>query len=59
MLILTRNPGESIRIGDDINIMVMDVRGNQIRLGIEAPRNVAVDREEVWERKKMEQQSRR
>lgn len=48
MLILTRKMGESIRIGDDIAISVIDIRGNQVRLGIEAPRNVVVHRQEVY-----------
>lgn len=48
MLILTRKIGESIRIGDDIAISVIDIRGNQVRLGIEAPRNVMVHRQEVY-----------
>lgn len=48
MLVLTRRAGESIMIGDDIVITVLDVRGDQIRLGIRAPRSVAVHREEVY-----------
>lgn len=48
MLILSRKIGESIRIGDDIAISVIDIRGNQVRLGIEAPRNVVVHRQEVY-----------
>lgn len=51
MLILTRSPGETICIGDDIKFSVLDVRGNQVRLGIAAPRNVSVDREEIRNRK--------
>ena len=50
MLILTRRPGESVKIGDDITITVLGVRGNQLRLGFTAPQNVAVHREEVYER---------
>ncbi|HEY1874686.1 MAG TPA: carbon storage regulator CsrA [Steroidobacteraceae bacterium] len=50
MLILTRRPGESVKIGDDITITVLAVRGNQLRLGFTAPQNVAVHREEVYER---------
>ncbi len=49
MLILTRKVGETIRIGDDIAISVIDIRGNQVRLGIAAPRDVTVHREEVYE----------
>jgi len=47
MLILTRRPGESLRIGKDIVILLLEVSGNQIRLGIEAPREVPVVREEL------------
>ena len=50
MLILTRRPGESVKIGDDITITVLGVRGNQLRLGFTAPQNVAVHRQEVYER---------
>ena len=49
MLILTRKPGETIRIGDDIAISVIEIRGNQVRIGITAPRDVTVHREEVYE----------
>lgn len=48
MLVLTRRANESIMIGDDIVITVLDVRGDQIRIGIRAPRSVAVHREEVY-----------
>lgn len=50
MLILTRTPGETLHLGDDIVITVTGVRGDQIRLGIEAPKHVAVHRQEVYER---------
>ena len=50
MLILTRRPGESVKIGDDITVTVLGVRGNQLRLGFTAPQNVAVHREEVYDR---------
>lgn len=50
MLILTRKPGEAIYIGNDVKVTVLDVKGNQVRFGIDAPRNVAVDREEIRER---------
>lgn len=47
MLILTRRVGEAINIGDDVMVRVLEVRGMQVRIGIDAPRNVRVDREEV------------
>ena len=50
MLILTRKPGESIIIGDDIKILIMSVQGNQVRIGIDAPRDVSVHRDEIYER---------
>ena len=49
MLILTRKSGETIRIGDDVAVSVIEIRGNQVRLGIVAPRNVAVHCQEVYE----------
>jgi carbon storage regulator len=51
MLILTRRPGETIKIGDGIEVTVMEVKGNQVRLGVKAPREIAVDREEIAKRK--------
>jgi carbon storage regulator len=54
MLILTRRTGESLRIGDDVEVTVMAVNGSQVRIGIKAPRNVAVDRQEIAERKQRE-----
>ncbi|PKM23383.1 MAG: carbon storage regulator [Gammaproteobacteria bacterium HGW-Gammaproteobacteria-13] len=50
MLILTRNSGETLCIGDDITVTVLAVNGNQVRIGIDAPKNVAVHREEVYQR---------
>jgi carbon storage regulator len=50
MLILTRRPGESIKIGDEISVCVMQVRGQQVSVGILAPRAVPVHREEVYAR---------
>ena len=49
MLTLTRKVGESIRIGDNIEIVVKEIRRNQVRIGIVAPRDVAIYREEVYE----------
>lgn len=54
MLILTRRIGESVNIGDDVQITILGVRGNQVRVGIEAPQNVGVHREEIYERIKQE-----
>lgn len=51
MLILTRRIGESIKIADNITVVVLGVKGSQVRLGIEAPQGVAVDRQEIAERK--------
>ncbi len=53
MLILTRRVGEVIRIGDAIEVTILDVRGGQVRIGIRAPREVPVHREEIY--RKMEQ----
>ena len=55
MLILTRRVGETVVIGDDVTVTVLGVKGNQVRLGINAPRDVAVHREEIYERIKREQ----
>jgi carbon storage regulator len=49
VLVLTRRPGESVMIGDDVVVTVLDVRGDVVRLGIKAPRSVQVHREEVYE----------
>ena len=54
MLILTRRVGETVVIGDDVTVTVLGVKGNQVRLGINAPREVAVHREEIFERIKRE-----
>lgn len=56
MLILTRRVGETVMIGDDVTITVLGVKGNQVRVGINAPKSVAVHREEIYERIKREQQ---
>ena len=50
MLILTRRPGESVKIGDDVTVTVLGVKGDQARLGFTAPPHVAVHREEVYDR---------
>lgn len=50
MLILTRKPGESLVINDNIRLTVLGVRGNQVRIGVSAPRDVTVHRQEVYER---------
>jgi carbon storage regulator len=50
MLILTRRAGESVMVGNDITITVLGVKGNQVRIGINAPKDVAVHREEIYER---------
>ena len=54
MLILTRRVGESVMIGEDVTITVLRVKGNQVRLGVNAPRTVSVQREEIFERIKSE-----
>ena len=54
MLILTRRVGETVVIGDEVTVTVLGVKGNQVRLGVNAPREVAVHREEIFERIKRE-----
>lgn len=54
MLILTRREGESVRIGEDVTVTVLRVKGSQVRLGVNAPKNVAVQREEISERSRVE-----
>ena len=50
MLILTRRVGETLMIGDDVTVIVLEVKGNQVRIGVNAPREVAVHREEIYDR---------
>jgi carbon storage regulator len=50
MLILSRRVGETLIIGDDVSITILGLKGNQVRIGINAPKNVAVHREEIYER---------
>ncbi|MGH8229167.1 MAG: carbon storage regulator CsrA [Steroidobacteraceae bacterium] len=57
MLILTRRPGERLCIGENIVITVLAVKGNQVRVGIAAPRDIAIDREEVYERKQADRRA--
>ena len=54
MLILTRKAGEVIRVGDDVKVIVLAIKGHEVRLGIVVPSDVIVDREEVAERKRRE-----
>jgi carbon storage regulator len=56
MLILTRRVGETVMIGHDVTVTVLGVKGNQVRIGVNAPKSVAVHREEIYERIKREEQ---
>lgn len=58
MLILTRRIGETVMVGDDVSITVLGVKGNQVRVGISAPKSIAVHREEIYRRIKNEGASR-
>lgn len=57
MLILTRRVGETIMIGDSVTVTILGVKGNQVRVGVNAPKDVAVHREEIYERIKHEQEN--
>jgi len=56
MLILTRRVGETVVIGDDVQVTVLGVKGNQVRLGVTAPRDVSVHRLEIYDRIRKEQE---
>lgn len=57
MLILTRRVGETVMIGENVTVTVLGVKGNQVRIGVNAPKEVAVHREEIFERIKREEQT--
>lgn len=57
MLILTRRVGESLMVGEEITVTVLGVKGNQVRIGIDAPKDVAVHREEIFQRIKNDDDS--
>ena len=55
MLILTRRVGETLMIGDEVTVTVLGLKGNQVRIGVNAPKDVSVHREEIYERIRKEQ----
>jgi carbon storage regulator len=57
MLILTRRVGETLMVGDEVTVTVLGVKGNQVRIGVKAPKHVSVHREEIYERIQAEQKS--
>ena len=57
MLILTRRVGETLMVGDEVTVTVLGVKGNQVRLGVNAPKHVAVHREEIYNRIQDEEES--
>ena len=57
MLILTRRTGETVMIGENVTVTVLAVKGNQVRLGVNAPKDMAVDREEIAERKRRDREN--
>ena len=56
MLILTRRVGETLMVGDEVTVSVLSAKGNQVRIGVNAPKEVSVHREEIYERIKAEEQ---